>query len=224
MKILHLSDTHGKFPTLEGNFDVIVHSGDIFPDFYVPSGNKIIHMNCQMDWLNDNINNFKNWINNNTFLYVLGNHDYVNADLVDQILNSENIKTVNLHDRVFTYKDVFTNEQMNFAGFHYIPYINGLFASEKDPTEMETKVTTLIFSLNRKTAKVLVTHSPLYEILDYDKNGVRYGNKQLKAGLDLLDNKPSLVLSGHMHGANGDVMYNDMHCYNSAKIQKIITI
>ena len=34
MKICHISDTHGTFPNLHGNFDIIVHSGDLFPNSY----------------------------------------------------------------------------------------------------------------------------------------------------------------------------------------------
>jgi predicted phosphodiesterase len=32
VKILHISDTHGRMPELRGEHDVIVHSGDMLPN------------------------------------------------------------------------------------------------------------------------------------------------------------------------------------------------
>jgi hypothetical protein len=32
LRLLHISDTHGRFPDLYGRFDAVLHTGDFFPN------------------------------------------------------------------------------------------------------------------------------------------------------------------------------------------------
>ena len=127
MRLLHISDTHGKFPKLEGRFDTVVHTGDFFPNSVnVYSSNKTAEMLFQEEWLERQATNVKNWLRGYPFLFVLGNHDFIMPHRMEELLNLYGIKTYSLHEKVITHENV------NFYGFPYIPYINGMWNYECD--------------------------------------------------------------------------------------------
>ena len=117
MRISHISDTHGSIPGIM-NCDVIVHTGDMFPNSYfstIKFTSKEIEF--QIEWLEKNIKDFKEVIQNRDFLFVLGNHDFVDDKTVEAIFKKNKIKAKSLHEEIVTYKGY------NFYGFPYIPEI-----------------------------------------------------------------------------------------------------
>ena len=82
MRILHVSDTHSAIKKLEGNFDYVTFSGDFFPDFFC---NRDKVASCQLDWLEEKVYDIKNWLKGHPFLFILGNHDWVNPDLMEEV-------------------------------------------------------------------------------------------------------------------------------------------
>src|SRR5713226_6349793 len=83
MRLMHVSDTHGGFPRLHGRFDLVIHSGDFFPNsHHVLQANKTREMSFQLQWLRDNIPSIKQWLGGHTMIYVPGNHDFLHPDMM----------------------------------------------------------------------------------------------------------------------------------------------
>ena len=233
LRCCHVSDSHGYFPKLTGAFDVVVHSGDLFPnkphdynsrmgDLHSnQSSNSVKEMAFQMDWLGNNISMLKKWLQGRDLLFILGNHDFVHNALVEQVLNSEGIKAISLHDKVVKYKDV------SFYGFPYVPPINGLFAYERELPEMNEEVDKMVEALNQEYVDVLVTHTPLYKVLDLTRGNSAIGSSALSSALDYKINKdmrPSVMCCGHCHESLGVSIYGDILVSNAATTYNIIEL
>src|SRR5260370_30002414 len=149
MRILHGSDTHGNFPKLRGFFDVVVHSGDLLPD----SIDRSLSIKNQTDWVEEHINDFKTWLDGKPFLFTLGNHDFIPAELLEHILNSNGIKAYHLHDRIVSYGSA------NFYGFPYVPTIDGSYNYERmHGKDMVVNIDEMVSHLNQTYVDVLVAH------------------------------------------------------------------
>jgi len=222
MRIYHVSDTHGYFPNLSGAFDVVVHSGDFFPNKpYLHNSNSVKEMAFQMDWLGNNIAMLKKWLRGKDILFILGNHDFAHNALVEQALNSEGIKAISLHDKIVRYKD------LTFYGFPYIPPINGMFAYEREAPEMHKEVDNMVESFNKDYVDILVSHAPLYRVLDLTRGNSAIGSSVISSAIDYKIDKnmrPSVVLHGHCHESHGITMYNDILVSNAASTAHIIEI
>lgn len=232
MRICHVSDTHGYFPNLSGAFDVVVHSGDMFPNkphvtnprmfnIHSNSSNPVKEMAYQADWIGNNISMFKKWLQGRPLLFVLGNHDFIHNELVEQMLNSEGIKAVSLHDKVVRFDDV------TFYGFPYIPPVDGTFAYEREVPEMTKEVDAMVNKMNQEHVDVLVMHAPLYRVLDLTKGNVSIGSTVISTGIDYKLNKdmsPSVICFGHCHESNGMAMYKNILVSNAATKHHIIEI
>lgn len=219
MRICHVSDTHGNFQRLTGAFDVVVHSGDFFPNAI--EGNSVKQMAFQMDWLGNNISMLKKWLLGRDLLFILGNHDFAHNQLVEQVLNSEGIKAISLHDKVVEYKGI------KFYGFPYVPAINGMFAYEREIPEMTKEVDKMVPILNETHVDVLVAHSPLYQVLDLTTGNSAIGSSVLSSALDYKineDMRPSIMLHGHCHDSHGLAMYNNILVSNAATVSHIMEI
>lgn len=221
LRILHISDTHGEFPIMKGKFDVVVHSGDFFPDFCVSSSNKNVLMACQLDWLTQNIDNIKRWLCDTTLLYVLGNHDWLHPALMEKTLNDAGIKAINLHDKITTYEDV------NFYGFPYVPEICGDFNYERVIPDMTIEVNKMVSTIQDTYVDIVVAHAPLYQILDLTHGGTAIGNSIMNTAFEYKLNKdmtPMYYLCGHCHEANGIAIKNGMLISNAARTAHIIEV
>src|ERR1051325_2270861 len=75
MKIVHVSDTHGLLPELPSG-DIVLHTGDFLPNR--SRGVVDVETVHQMDWLRRHIIEIVDWIGDRPFLFVQGNHDYIN--------------------------------------------------------------------------------------------------------------------------------------------------
>jgi Icc-related predicted phosphoesterase len=218
MRILHISDTHSLMPRLHGMFDIIVHSGDLFPNFGKLREKEI---EFQLRWLEDNLLPFKTWTQNKPFLFVPGNHDYINSLLVESVLNSNDIDAYLIKEEVFSYKNY------NFYGFPYVPYINGQFNYELNIPEMEVKVDEMLDRLYITKADIIVAHAPLANVLDLTYDGFHIGSTVIANGLLYKINKedlPGYYLCGHCHQSNGVCRVNNMLISNAATTQNIIEL
>lgn len=233
MRMCHVSDTHGYFPKLSGSFDVVVHSGDIFPNkppmtdprmYNVHSSghtNSVKEMTFQADWIGNSISMLKKWLQGRPLLFILGNHDFIHNELVEQMLNAEGIKAISLHDKVVRFDDV------TFYGFPYIPPVDGTFAYERAVPEMTEEVDNMVDKLNQEYVDVLVMHAPLYRILDLTKGNTAIGSSVISTGIDYKLNKdmrPCAILHGHCHESNGLAMYREILVSNAATKHHIIEI
>lgn len=221
MRLMHISDSHGGFPRLNGKYDAIIHTGDFFPNSRHVFDNKNLEMAFQLEWLRDSIPLIKAWLQGHTFLYVPGNHDFLNHDLMEMELRSEGIEAINLTDRLFTFQGV------NFYGFPYIPAINGAWNYEREIPEMQIEVDKMVEQLNKTHVDVLACHAPPYKMLDLSLGNQLLGSTVIADALDYKINKdmlPSYYLCGHIHEAHGVSVRNGVVFSNAATTYQIIEV
>lgn len=219
MRIMHVSDRHGSFPNLKGYFDVVVDSGDMLPD---PPSKKENLQKAQLWWLENHLNDFKKWLSGKPFLFTCGNHDWLNAELIEQTLNDNGIQAYCLHDKLVTYNNV------NFYGFPYVPPITGEFAYESVYDVMVDRVNALVDTIKKSYIDVVVAHCPPANCLDLDfKQNRRFGNIAMADALNYkLEEEllPCYYLTGHVHSSHGFMTINGMMISNAAMSQHIIEV
>lgn len=221
-RLLHISDTHGCFPELQGRFDLIIHSGDILPTSMACMNScKSGEIFFQERWLQTNANLLVEWLNGAPIIFIPGNHDFMSPASIEFILNKAGANSMNASNKLITF------ENINFYGFPYVPIINEMWNYERDIPEMLDEVEGLISFLNSTYIDVLITHSPLYGILDRTYSNLSVGNTVLTNSLDFKLNKdmnPVAMLCGHIHENNGISVKNGMLISNAATTQHIIEI
>jgi len=222
MRLCHVSDSHGQFLPMYGRYDVVVHSGDFFPD---PPGNPQFKDQVglwQLDWLEHNIPAMKVWLNSSPFLFTLGNHDWADPTMMVQLLNNYGITAVCLHNKVIDYGNV------HLYGFPYVPAINGQYNYEREVPEMKKEVRRMVNDINNADyVDILVCHAPPYQNLDLDISNQILGSPVIANALDYEinpDKMPSYYLCGHIHSANGISKRNDLVISNAARSKHIIEL
>lgn len=225
MRILQLSDTHGNFPKLgasacvKRHFDAVVHCGDFFPNC---NGGSLQQAAYQYGWIKEKIIRFKNWIQQKPYLFVLGNHDFMDAELLEEFLRKNGVDAYNLTEKVVSLGGV------NFYGFPFVPPINGHFNYEKNAVEMADRVDAMIGVMNTTYIDVIVAHCPPGGILDYSTwQNQRFGNSQMTTALDYKipkDMMPQAYLCGHIHENHGVTVKNGVLISNAATVQHFIEI
>lgn len=223
MRICHVSDTHGGFPRLHGKYDAVVHSGDFFPNsHHVMTGNKVQEAVFQMKWLEDHVTDLKQQLQGHTMLFVLGNHDFLNPDMMSQFLNSEGVAAVNLTDQRVNHMGV------NFYGFPYVPSIGGnIWNYERELPEMQVEVDKMVDAINATYTDVIVAHAPIHKCLDLSYGNMILGSSVIANALDYKINKdmmPTTYLHGHIHEANGLTVRNGMLVSNAATTYQIVEV
>ena len=222
MRLCHVSDTHGKFPTLYGRYDAVIHTGDLLPNsHHVMTGNRNLEMKFQLQWIRDNINEFKSWLGGHPLLYVPGNHDFIDSNLLEFELRAAGLEAFNLTDKILTFQNV------NFYGFPYVPEINGMWNYERRLPEMQTEVDRMVAELNKTYVDVLACHAPPYKMLDLTMGNEVVGCQVISTALDYKISKdmlPSYYLCGHIHEANGMSVRNGMMVSNAATTRHIIEV
>ena len=222
MRLMHVSDTHGKFPRLYGRYDAVIHTGDLFPNsHHLFNGNKTKEMAFQLQWLRDNLNEMKGWLQGHPFLYVPGNHDFLNSSLMEFEMRSIGLEAFDLTDRMLTFQGV------NFYGFPYVPEINGMWNYERNFHDMEVEVDKMVLELNKQHVDVLAGHGPLYKVLDLSMGNELLGSTVISNALDYKLNEgmlPDFYLCGHIHEANGMTVRNGMMVSNAATTRHIIEV
>ncbi len=220
-RIAHLSDTHGTFPTLPDNVEIIVHTGDFYPDaprtFNGMSykDNSIIF---QTQWIHAHIENMKNMLQDRPLVIIGGNHCFKSAHETAFVLNKHGIQATGLEDSIGTVNDVC------FYGFPWVYTINSqAFFHQCNEREMKEKLSIAKNHLLMHDVDIFLSHGPLFEILDGSQ---KYGNLQLKDMLDSLpfSKRPVAFCHGHIHESNGISIYSNMLISNAATTINVIEI
>lgn len=191
MKILHVSDTHGCMPVLSTAGDVIVHSGDMMPN--KSFANKPIEHAFQRMWTEDNAAKLASWIGKRPFLYTPGNHDYYDPC---PLLREAGVDAHLLCDSGMSLEGV------AFWGFPWTNMFWGWNWMCEKP-EMFRRVGGLVDQLEANKVDVLISHGPMFGVLDRNSDGTRCGSEELRRGLQRVSRPPKLVLHGHIHEAAG---------------------
>lgn len=221
MRILHISDNHGYLPILLGHFDFVVHSGDFFPNSTYVWTDKVKEAEFQLQWLQEKIPLLKKWLQGRAFLFTPGNHDFLNPDKMEQVLNAKGIKAINLSNKLVVH------ENISFYGFPWIPYINGTWMYECTPQDIKPHIDEMVDKLNKTYVEILVSHSPLFQTLDFANNGQHIGSTALANAIDYQiekDMKPQIILHGHIHEAAAVAIRDGILISNAATTQRIIEI
>jgi Icc-related predicted phosphoesterase len=222
IRLCHISDTHGGFPTLYGRYDAVIHTGDFFPNSAAcMAGNKIQEAIFQAEWLRSQIPTMKQQLHGHPFLYVPGNHDFVPSDMMEHMLRAVGVEALCLADKITQFKGV------SFYGFPYVPFISGMWNYERQLPEMQIEVDKMVEKLNQDHVQVLACHAPPYKMLDLTMGNELIGCTVISNALDYKinkDNMPSHLLCGHVHEANGVAVRNGMLVSNAATTQHLIEV
>lgn len=225
MRIAHISDTHGGFPTLPKNVDIVVHSGDFIPNGrYLTLNSRVnleMELNIQAQWLERKGRKIREWLGGRKFLFCCGNHDFV---CPVEIMQSFGIDAHSITEKEYTF------EEKTFYGFPYIPYIDGMWNFERTAFEMSKEAETLRETLKHIPVDILVSHCPPHGVLDYVVN--MYGDRHhlgntFMASMFSWDTdvpKPKTLLCGHVHESHGVQYAFDMLVSNAATVVNIINI
>lgn len=216
LRILHISDTHADFDRLKDQFDIIVHTGDFFPDlpnkFFGPIEK------YQKNWLEANINYLKEQVQDKPYFFILGNHDFYDDQQLETYLRSQRIKATSLHNKRVEFEGIY------FYGFPYMDFINQYFNYGLDEVELKIKIDEMFEKFTYDKVDVLVSHSPFQGVLDAKGH---YSSKAMREALEkaIKENKaPSHYLCGHCHYYNGVSNFKGILVSNAATTQQRIEI
>jgi Icc-related predicted phosphoesterase len=179
MKILALSDLHGKCSSLDkilsasGEADLILFAGDITDLGFIGSakvlerlwGKKVLAVqgNCDLPW-------------DKAFF------DFSRA--------------IDLHASSIEINDVLF---MGLAGSNITPYNTPYELTECEIEQVLDKFKAIIKGYSKR--KILLSHVPPFEILDFTKDHINAGSYALRDFIE--SNELDLVICGHIHEAYG---------------------
>jgi Icc-related predicted phosphoesterase len=218
LKILHISDTHGAMPALRGEFDVVVHSGDLMPntpnttfDFVDPRVEKPF----QRRWLATHAARLRAWLGDKPVLITPGNHDFVDAV---PYLRRAGVEAVCLKDGA---RDI---DGVTFYGTPWVPefYDWNFMAS---PAERRRRFAPAARMLDAGEIDVFVSHGPIYGLLDRNTRGERCGCRVMREVIQSARHAPKLFLHGHIHEAAGVRRWlRGILVSNAATVQRVLTV
>jgi Icc-related predicted phosphoesterase len=191
MKILHISDTHGSFPKLDTEGDIIVHSGDFFPNsqyYHMP----LVEAEVQAQWTIQNQDALRNWIGSRPFFLCHGNHDF-------DLQAAEHLCDVGIdaHNISLQHKEI---HGVKLYGIPYVPYFTGSWNFEKSDVFLEEH---LRYDVYDRDIDVLVSHAPPYGCLDKVRKRENIGSKPLATYIKTAKKPARTVLCGHVHESGG---------------------
>jgi len=206
VRILHISDTHGLLPELRTGADIIVHSGDFLPNR--TRGVRAIEEPFQAQWIRDNADRLKAWLGGRPFLFCQGNHDFI--DPVPE-LKEAGINAIDL-----TMQYIVEHNGVRFFGFPWVKYFTGEWNWEAEERDIVRHLRLV------PPVDVLVTHGPIYGVLDQNIYRTRCGSQALKDFLRDVPTPPKYVLHGHIHEAAGHTGWSrGIIVSNAAGIQQV---
>ena len=191
MKIVAISDTHGKHRSLElPEGDMIIHAGDVSN-----RGEK------------SEVLDFLDWYKNLDFQYkifIAGNHDFY----FEKEKDSE-IEKVIPSNVIYLNDSGITIEGIKIWGSPVQPWFFD-FAFNRERGEEIAKHWALI----PEDTNILVTHGPAFELLDKTFKGEAVGCADLLEQIKKI--KPQFHLAGHIHEAYGQVVKDRTHFINAS--------
>lgn len=201
MRIVVLSDLHGKLPILDEcpSCDLFLIGGDIAPDLLGE---------YQLDWLN---NIFRSWLERvpaKEIVAIAGNHDFCfqkNADEVDK-LNLPWTYLRNSGTQV---------DGLNIYGIPYVPFLVN-WAFYAPDRELEA-----MYKAIPEDTDIILSHGPPYGYGDVTVprfGGINAGAQQ---ALDAIDRvKPQLFVCGHIHEGRGQYQRDDTAILNVSAVDE----
>lgn len=198
-------------PELRGDFDVIVHSGDLMPN--KTRGIVDVEIEFQRMWLVQNAKRLKLWFQDKPVIFCPGNHDFAN---VEPYMRDFGIDFTSLEN------DSYTNQGVRFMGFSDVPKFAHEWNRERSPAELARGTLAVLEDAEIFNYHVLVAHCPPWGVLDMANEHI--GNSVLTNDWLYRERtwRPNLILSGHCHEAAGVAYLKDTFVSNAACTQRII--
>lgn len=219
MKIAHISDLHGDFPTLP-ECDLVINSGDWMPNSKFRQFGNELEEQFQNQWLESKIEEIQAWLGARPMIFVQGNHDYTDPS---QVLVKHKLNVVDITNKLIEYKG------LTFYGFPYIPAEDDAksWNHRRRYGMMELEFDEVFSKLKEKNIEQLdffVCHCPPWDVFDTcPLQNRQFGNKVLTRRLEEKF-KPKHLLCGHIHGAGGQTEYRGVKVSQAARIINIIDL
>jgi Icc-related predicted phosphoesterase len=201
MKITFISDTHNKHNHLTskgmgnilGSGDVLVHAGDI------SSMGK-----------SHEIKNFLDWFSNTDFthkIFIAGNHDF-GFELVHDIAPEYKEKGVH-----YLFDSEVVIDGVKFYGSPWQPeFYNWAFNLPRGEKLAEK------WRMIPTDTDVLITHGPVYGLLDYAPMGGHVGCEELYKRV--FEVKPKIHVCGHIHDGYGQKSIDGVEFLNASVLDE----
>jgi len=191
MKIVAISDTHGKHNQLElPNGDMLIHAGDVSK-----RGRK------------EEVLDFLDWFQLQDFRYkifIAGNHDFF-----FEKAKEEEIQSIIPHDVIYLNDSGVEVEGIQIWGSPITPwFFNWAF------NRFRGRPINKHWKLIPDTTDILITHGPPHGILDMTKTGKKAGCEKLLERIDSIH--PKMSIFGHIHEARGIHKNKHTHFVNAA--------
>jgi Icc-related predicted phosphoesterase len=218
MKIIHISDNHSYFFPLPKEGEVVIHSGDLLPNFGRPI-KRHQEIRFQTEWVKTRIETFKEWLDGRPFYFCEGNHDFINPV---HILKEAGIEAFTITNEPQRYLD------QTIFGIPYIPFIAAEWNWELTLPDMQNEFLKFDQYFNsglevyERMPSILVCHAPPSGILSDV-----YGNSILSNFISYVwkDKLPKILLTGHVHNqGNKEVEVFGMRVSNAACCARLIEI
>lgn len=191
MKIVAISDTHGYHDQLSlPSGDVLIHAGDVSS-----RGSE------------QEIKNFLRWFGKQDYshkIFIAGNHDF----FFEQA-DAEVIKSLIPDNVIYLNDSGISIGGLNIWGSPVTPWFFDWAFNRHRGAEISRH-----WELIPQNTDILVTHGPVYGILDRTIHGKRVGCEVLKNISDVI--KPKVHICGHIHEAYGQVQALDTFFINAS--------
>jgi predicted MPP superfamily phosphohydrolase len=210
VKIFHISDTHGRFWQTPKEADLVIHTGDFFPDFHVkphPHGGWLIDRqkaaHAQDVWILSNRDKLERSIEGRPMIFLAGNHDWATG-IPGAICVSEATD--------------FKQWDLHFVCLPHIPWIRGQWARELGRADAHKACHAVFDLVTRDT--ILLTHAPALGTLDACPNPV--GCRSIDTLVAIA--QPQVHLHGHIHEGNGEARNGRTYVSNAACKGRMIDV
>ncbi len=210
MKILTISDVHGKLPMMPDGCvaDVCILAGDLEPD------------KCLPGWMNQI---FWPWVETITATHLIivpGNHDQhlgrkYSRPFTNYQLDLPMFKTAQLLTGAKAIIDGIT--------FYGTPYTTGPDLKWWQYFEGTDELLQKHWNAIPVDVDILITHAAQYEIGDLDQNGHRYGSLSLKNSIPKLQ-QLKWHIHGHIHASKGFYPQGKYNILNTSQTWNLIEI
>ena len=218
MQIIHISDTHGKFPPLPDLDVPVFHTGDFFPN--KTRGDLEVEPGFQASWLYIHLEEFKSWLQGREFVYVSGNHDFMPSQEMSDFLNRNGVNMTDTTGKLVDFQGY------KLFGIPWIPWIRGEWNWERIPhppggdlgkkrVSMEEEFKSSKAELLE--AQILLAHCPCSMVLDNDRGNVALYNFLF---MNEDPHKVKAVLSGHNHEGFGTETLDGIRFYHSTALDR----
>ena len=217
VKIIHVSDTHGKLPHIANCLDgveLIVHSGDLMPN--ITWGDRPVEEAYQAHWCMEKEAEFDHWREGRTVIFCAGNHDFIIPKWKGLI---------DCTNKVVSYRGT------RFYGFPYVPKL-GNWNYGCNPAELRARFDPVAQIVEHDEVDMLVCHCPPWGVLDSVPKGHWFGedavdhigNPALTFYLRHWKWKPDAILCGHVHESHGVARREGVFVSNAATTFRVLEV